>query len=129
MAEQINLVDILSELRKTSYNSTIKNNLVETILEGKPVYTFISEWNRFTVASVIEEDDQDPFLAFIAANETMRIIGYVRICIQTENNTVLFSVDHTCDDISQIIPSFAHGLEIIKSAMEAFKNNMNTLAI
>lgn len=127
MAEQINLQDLLSELRKTGYQSTVRNNMVETILEGQPVYTFISDWDRLTVSSICPLDGQDPIAPLIAANETMRAIGYVRIYVQTENETVLFSVDFPCEDITRILPLFSRGLEVIKSVKEAFGNTMKIL--
>ena len=127
MAKQINLQDLLSELRKTGYHSTARNNMVETILEGQPVYTFISDWDRLTVSSICPLDGQDPIAPLIAANETIRAIGYVRLFVQTENDTVLFSVDFPCEDVTRIIPLFSRSLEVIKSAKEAFDNTMKIL--
>ena len=101
--------------------------MVETILEGQPVYTFISDWDRLTVSSIFPLDGQDPIAPLIAANETMRVIGYVRLFVQTENDSVLFSVDFPCEDITRILPLFSRGLEVIKSAKEAFSNTMKIL--
>lgn len=109
MAEQISLKDLLSELNKTGYRSTTRNNMVETILEGQPVYTFITDRDRLTVSTVSSFDSQDPIAPFIAANETMRAVGFVRIFVQAENETLLFSVDFTCNDNSQILPCFSRG--------------------
>lgn len=129
MAEQINLQDLLSELRKTGYQSTARNNMVETALEGQPVYTFISDWDRLTISSLSPIGGQDPIAPLIAANETMRAIGYVRIYVQAENETVLLSVDFPCEDVTRIIPLFSRGLEVIKSAREAFSNTMRILSV
>lgn len=129
MAEQINLQDLLSELKKTGYQSTARNNMVETILEGQPVYIFISDWDRLTVSSICPLDGQDPIAPLIAANETTRTIGYVRLFVQTESNTVLFSVDFPCEDATRILPLFSRGLEVIKSARESFSNTMKILSV
>ena len=85
MADQINLQVLLSELRKTGYHSTAMNNMVETILEGQPVYTFITDWDRLTISSISPLDGQDPIAPLIAANETVRALGYVRVYVQAEN--------------------------------------------
>ena len=127
MAEQINLQDLLSELRKTCYHSTARNNMVETILEGQPVYTFITEWDRLTVSSISPLDGQDPIAPLIAANETVGTLGFVRVYIQAESEAVFFSVDFPCEDVTRILPLFSRGLEIIKSAKEAFSNTMKNL--
>lgn len=129
MAEQINLQDLLSELGKTGFRSTIMDNMVVTILEGQPVYTFITDWDRLTVSSICPFNGQDPIAPLIAANETMRVIGYVRLFVQTENDAVLFSVDFPCEDITRVIPLFSRGLEVIKSAREAFSNTMKILSV
>ena len=129
MAEQITLQDLLSELRKTGYHSTAMNNMVETILEGQPVYTFITDWDRLTISSISTLDGQDPIAPLIAANETVRALGYVRVYVQAENETVLFSVDFPCEDVTRIIPLFSRGLEVIKSAREAFGSTMNILSV
>ena len=128
MAEQINLQDLLSELRKTGYHSTARNNMVETILDGQPVYTFISDWDRLTISTISPLEGQDPIAPLIAANETIRTMGYVRVYVQAENETVLFSVDFPCEDVTRIIPLFSRGLEVIKSAKEAFDNTMKNLS-
>ena len=129
MADQINLQDLLSELRKTGYHSTARNNMVETILEGQPVYTFITDWDRLTISSISPLDGQDPIAPLIAANETVRTLGYVRVYVQAENETVLFSVDFPCEDVTRIIPLFSRGLEVIKSAREAFSSTMKILSV
>lgn len=129
MADQINLQDLLSELRKTGYHSTAMNNMVETILEGQPVYTFITDWDRLTISSISPLDGQDPIAPLIAANETVRTMGYVRVYVQAENEAVLFSVDFPCEDITRIIPLFSRGLEVIKSAREAFGSTMKILSV
>lgn len=129
MADQINLQDLLSELRKTGYHSTAMNNMVETILEGQPVYTFITDWDRLTISSISSLDGQDPIAPLIAANETVRTLGYVRVYVQAENETVLFSVDFPCEDVTRIIPLFSRGLEVIKSAREAFGSTMKILSV
>ena len=129
MADQINLQDLLSELRKTGYHSTAMNNMVETILEGQPVYTFITDWDRLTISSISPLDGQDPIAPLIAANETVRTLGYVRVYVQAENETVLFSVDFPCEDVTRIIPLFSRGLEVIKSAREAFGSTMKILSV
>ena len=129
MAKQINLKDLLSELRKTGYRSSTRNNMVETILEGQPVYTFITDWDRLTVSTVNRFDGRDPIAPLIAANETMRAVGFVRIFVQAENETVLFSVDFPCNDNSQILPCFSRGMEVIKSAKESFKNTMKIISL
>ena len=129
MAEQINLQVLLSELRKTGYYSTARNNMVETILEGQSVYTFITDWDRLTISSISPLDGQDPIAPLIAANETVRTFGYVRVYVQAENETVLFSVDFPCEDVTRIIPLFSRGLEVIKSAREAFSNTMKILSV
>lgn len=129
MAKQINLQDLLSELRKTGYHSTAMNNMVETILEGQPVYTFITDWDRLTISSISPLDGQDPIAPLIAANETVRALGYVRVYVQAENETVLFSVDFPCEDVTRIIPLFSRGLEVIKSAREAFGSTMKILSV
>ena len=129
MAKQISLLDILSELKKTSYRSNIKGSLVETILEGQPVYTFITDWDRLTVSTVSSFDGRNPIAPLIAANETMRAVGYVRIFVQSENDTVLFGVDFTCNDVSQILPCFSRGMEVIKSAKESFKSSMMIISL
>lgn len=129
MADQINLQDLLSELRKTGYHSTAWNNMVETILEGQPVYTFITDWDRLTISSISPLDGQDPIAPLIAANETVRTLGYVRVYVQAENETVLFSVDFPCEDVTRIIPLFSRGLEVIKSAREAFGSTMKILSV
>ena len=128
MAEQINLHDLLSELRKTGYHSTARNNMVETILDGQPVYTFISDWDRLTISTISPLEGQDPIAPLIAANETIRTMGYVRVYVQAENETVLISVDFPCEDVTRIIPLFSSGLEVIKSAKEAFDNTMKNLS-
>ena len=129
MADQINLQVLLSELRKTGYHSTAMNNMVETILEGQPVYTFITDWDRLTISSISPLDGQDPIAPLIAANETVRTLGYVRVYVQAENETVLFSVDFPCEDVNRIIPLFSRGLEVIKSAREAFGSTMKILSV
>ncbi len=129
MADQINLQVLLSELRKTGYHSTAMNNMVETILEGQPVYTFITDWDRLTISSISPLDGQDPIAPLIAANETVRALGYVRVYVQAENETVLFSVDFPCEDVTRIIPLFSRGLEVIKSAKQAFGNAMKILSL
>lgn len=129
MADQINLQELLSELRKTGYHSTAMNNMVETILEGQPVYTFITDWDRLTISSISPLDGQDPIAPLIAANETVRTLGYVRVYVQAENETVLFSVDFPCEDVTRIIPLFSRGLEVIKSAREAFGSTMKILSV
>ena len=129
MAKQINHKDLLSELKKSGYQSTIRNNMVETILEGQPVYTFITDWDRLTVSTVSNFDGQDPIAPLIAANETMRAVGFVRIFVLAENETLLFSVDFTCTDNSQILPCFSRGMEVIKSAKESFKNTMKIISL
>lgn len=129
MADQINLQVLLSELRKTGYHSTAMNNMVETILEGQPVYTFITDWDRLTISSISPLDGQDPIAPLIAANETVRTLGYVRVYVQVENETVLFSVDFPCEDVTMIIPLFSRGLEVIKSAREAFGSTMKILSV
>lgn len=129
MAEQINLRTLLSELKKSGYRSTIRNNMVETILEGQPVYTFITDWDRLTVSTISSFDGPDSIAPLIAANETMRAVGFVRIYVQAENETVLFSVDFTCNDNSQILPCFSRGMEVIKSAKESFKNTMKIISL
>ncbi len=129
MADQINLQVLLSELRKTGYHSTAMNNMVETILEGQPVYTFITDWDRLTISSISPLDGQDPIAPLIAANETVRTLGYVRVYVQAENETVLFSVDFPCEDVTRIIPLFSRGLEVIKSAREAFGSTMKILSV
>jgi len=129
MADQINLQVLLSELRKTGYHSTAMNNMVETILEGQPVYTFITDWDRLTISSISPLDGQDPIAPLIAANETVRALGYVRVYVQAENETVLFSVDFPCEDVTRIIPLFSRGLEVIKSAREAFGSTMKILSV
>lgn len=103
--------------------------MVETILEGQPVYTFITEWDRLTVCSISHLDGQDPIAPLIAANETVRRLGFVRVYIQTENETILFSVDFPCEDVTRILPLFSRGLEVIKSAKEAFSNTMKNLLV
>lgn len=129
MADQINLQVLLSELRKTGYHSAAMNNMVETILEGQPVYTFITDWDRLTISSISPLDGQDPIAPLIAANETVRTLGYVRVYVQAENETVLFSVDFPCEDVTRIIPLFSRGLEVIKSAREAFGSTMKILSV
>lgn len=129
MADQINLQVLLSELRKTGYHSTAMNNMVETILEGQTVYTFITDWDRLTISSISPLDGQDPIAPLIAANETVRALGYVRVYVQAENETVLFSVDFPCEDVTRIIPLFSRGLEVIKSAREAFGSTMKILSV
>lgn len=129
MADQINLQVLLSELRKTGYHSTAMNNMVETILEGQPVYTFITDWDRLTISSISPLDGQDPIAPLIAANETVRTLGYVRVYVQAENETVLFSVDFPCEDVTRILPLFSRGLEVIKSAREAFGSTMKILSV
>ena len=128
MAEQINLQDLLSELRKTDYHSKAINGMVETILEGQPVYTFITDWDRLTISSISPLDGQDTIAPLIAANETVRTMGYVRVYVQTENETVLFSVDFPCEEVTQILPLLSRCLEVIKSANEAFCNTMKILS-
>lgn len=103
--------------------------MVETILEGQPVYTFITDWDRLTVSTISSFDGPDPIAPLIAANETMRAVGFVRIYVQAENETVLFSVDFTCNDNSQILPCFSRGMEVIKSAKESFKNTMKIISL
>lgn len=98
--------------------------MVETILEGQPVYSFITDWDRLTVSSITPLDGQDPIAPLIAANETIRALGYVRVFVQTESNVVLFSVDFPCENTTQILPLFSRGLEVIKSAKEAFSKTM-----
>lgn len=129
MTEHINLQILLSELKKTGYKTAIRDKMVEAAVDGKAVYTYISEWDRLTVSSIVAIEEEDPIAILIAANETMRAIGYVRIFVQTENETVLFSVDFICNDIFNILPLFSHGLEVIKSAKESFKNKMSILSL
>lgn len=128
MAEQIDLQDLLSELRKTGYQSTTRNNMVETILEGQPVYTFISDWDRLSILSIAPLDGLDPIAALVAANETIRTLGYVRVYVPAESETVLFSVDFPCEDVTRILPLFSRGMEVIKSAKEAFSSTMKILS-
>lgn len=128
MAQQINLQDLLSELGKTGYQSKTRNNMVETILEGQPVYTFISDWDRLTISSIAPLDWQDPIVPLVAANETVRTLGYVRVYVQAESENVLFSVDFPCEDVTRILPLFSRGLEVIKSAKEAFSSTMRILS-
>ena len=128
MTEQINLQDLLSELKKSGYPSTVRNNLVETILDQQLIYSFISDWDRLTITSAMSLDGEDPIAPFIAATETMMAVGFVRIFVQEDNEHILFSVDFICSDLSQVLPCFSRAMEIIKSAIESFKHTMNILS-